>query len=67
MYKKEGRLSDFDHGYRTLISRKQQIIRKFTSFQLENLLKTSTKNVAQEVVNCLIPFTKGTGVLVEMD
>lgn len=45
-YKKDGRLSDFEHGFKTLIARKSHIIRKFAPLQLENLLKTSTKNVA---------------------
>ena len=45
-YKKDGRLSDFEHGFKTLIARKAHIIRKFAPLQLENLLKTSTKNVA---------------------
>jgi hypothetical protein len=34
---------------------------------LENLLKTSTKNVAQEIVVCLIPLQKSFGILVEID
>jgi soluble cytochrome b562 len=39
IYKKEGRLSDFEHGFKTLIARKQQILKKFTSEQLENQIK----------------------------
>ena len=45
-YKKEGRLSDFEHGFKTMILKKNQVIRKFSNSQLENLLKTSTKNLA---------------------
>lgn len=29
-YKKEGRLSDFEHGFKTLLARKSQIVNKFT-------------------------------------
>ena len=42
------------------------MIHKFTSLQLEELLNNSTKNVAQEVVTCLIP-KKGEGVLVTLE
>jgi hypothetical protein len=66
-YKKEGRLSDFEHGFKTIVLKKNQVIRKFSNAQLENLLKTSTKNLAQEVVTCLMPYNKGLGVLLEMD
>jgi hypothetical protein len=45
-YKKDGRLAEFEHGFKTLMLKKTQIIRKFSNSQLENLLKTSTKNVA---------------------
>jgi len=42
------------------------VIQKFTSIQLEELLNSSTKNVAQEVVTCLIP-RRGEGVLVTIE
>ena len=67
IYKKEGRLADFEEDFRLSILKKQQIIRKFTSIQLEDLLRTSTKNVAQEVVSCLIPSNFGKGILVEIE
>ena len=35
--------------------------------QLEDLLRTSTKNVAQEVVSSLIPSTGGVGVLADIE
>ena len=35
--------------------------------QLEDLLRTSTKNVAQEVVSSLIPPHGGYGVLADID
>jgi len=67
LYKKEGRLPDFERGYMTAVGKKQSIMRKFANGQLENLLRTSTKNVAQEVVAILIPFSRGAGILLEMD
>eukprot|EP00347_Sterkiella_histriomuscorum_P021171 403334979 len=70
-YKKEGRLSDFEQGYKNMLNKKNLIVKKFSNIQLENLLKTSTKNVAQEIVMCLIPNSIGLnqpcGILVEMD
>jgi hypothetical protein len=46
LYKKEGRLHEFEDGYKQSIAKKSTIIKKFTSIQLEDLLRTSTKNVA---------------------
>lgn len=46
LYKKEGRLHEFEEGYKQSIAKKSTIIKKFTSVQLEDLLRTSTKNVA---------------------
>lgn len=46
LYKKEGKLNDFEEGFKQSISKKSSIIKKFTSVQLEDLLRTSTKNVA---------------------
>ena len=42
------------------------MIKKFTNLQLEELLNNSTKNVAQEIVKCLIP-AKGEGVLMSLE
>ena len=63
MFKKEGRLDQFEVQYPVTIRRKDEVIHRFSSLQLEELLNNSTKNVAQEVVTCLIP-KKGEGVLV---
>ena len=46
LYKKEGKLADFEEGFKQSIAKKSNIIKKFTSVQLEDLLRTSTKNVA---------------------
>jgi len=62
----ENRLHEFEEKYQTSISKKSQIIKRFTSAQLEDLLRTSTKNVAQEVVSSLIP-SKGSGLLAQLE
>jgi hypothetical protein len=46
LYKKEGKINEFEEGFRQSISKKSAIIKKFSSIQLEDLLRTSTKNVA---------------------
>lgn len=46
LYKKEGMLNEFEEGFKQSINKKSTIIRKFTCIQLEDLLRTSTKNVA---------------------
>jgi hypothetical protein len=46
LYKKEGKLPEFEEGFKQSISKKSTIIKKFSSIQLEDLLRTSTKNVA---------------------
>lgn len=66
MFKKENKLDQFESQYPVTIRRKDEVIHKFTSLQLEELLNNSTKNVAQEVVTCLIP-KKGEGVLVTLE
>ena len=49
-----------------VVKKKEEVIHKFSNAQLEDLLNNSTKNVAQEVVSCLIP-KKGEGVLFLLD
>lgn len=66
LYKKEGKLQEFEEGFQQSITKKSNIIKKFTSVQLEDLLRTSTKNVAQEVVSSLIPPQGGLGVLADV-
>lgn len=66
MFKKEGKLDQFESQYPATIHRKDEVIHRFSSLQLEELLNNSTKNVAQEVVTCLIP-KKGEGVLVTIE
>ena len=65
-YKKEEKQHLFESQYPETIRRKEQVIHKFSSVQLEDLLNNSTKNVAQEVVTCLIP-RRGEGVLVALE
>ena len=66
LYKKEGKLNEFESGFQNSIQKKSTIIKKFSSIQLEDLLRTSTKNVAQEVVSSLIPPQGGLGVLADV-
>jgi len=61
-YKKKEESQLFEAQYPETIRRKEKVIQKFSSYQLEELLNNSTKNVAQEVVTCLIP-RRGEGVL----
>jgi len=67
LYKKEGKLDEFEEGFHQSISKKSTIIKKFSLIQLEDLLRTSTKNVAQEVVSSLIPPQGGLGVLAQVE
>ena len=66
LYKKEGKINEFEDGFQQSILKKSAIIKKFSSIQLEELLRTSTKNVAQEVVSSLIPPQGGLGVLADV-
>ena len=66
MFKKENKLDQFEQQYPATIHRKDEVIHRFSSMQLEEMLNNSTKNVAQEVVTCLIP-QKGEGVLVQVE
>ena len=45
-FKKEGKLNDFEVGFQSSIQEKYSIVKNFSSIQLEDLLRTSTKNVA---------------------
>ena len=66
LFKNEGRLQTFHEQYPDIVKRKKEVIEKFDSKELEHLLSNSTKNVAQEVVGCLIP-SKGKGILNEIE
>ena len=65
LFKSEGRLNVFHEQYPDIVKRKKEVIEKFDSLELEQLLSNSTKNVAQEVVGCLIPV-KSKGILNEL-
>ena len=65
LYKKEGRLNEFEKSYEKSMRQKGQVIRTFDAAQLEDMLRTSTKNVAQEVVSALVYSRKG-GVLSDL-
>jgi len=65
-FKKDNKLNQFEEQYPITVQKKSKVIGKFSSVQLEELLNNSTKNVAQEVVNCLIP-NKDKGVLINLE
>jgi hypothetical protein len=68
LYKKDNKMHLFEESYKTSIQQKSAIIRKFTAQQLEELLRTSTRNEAQQVVQCLIPqFSSNCGILGELE
>lgn len=46
MFKKENKLDQFESQYPNTIRRKEDVIHRFSSMQLEELLNNSTKNVA---------------------
>lgn len=69
MYKKEiavkVSVQEFDQEYENKEQQKNVIIWGFSAAQLEEMLRTSTKNVAYEVISCLID-SSGRGVLTEI-
>lgn len=56
---------DFEKEYELKDEQKNVIIQGFSAAQLEEMLRTSTKNVAYEVISCLIE-SNGRGVLTEI-
>ena len=61
LYKKEERLFMFEQDLPQIIQMKKDVTHKFSAMQLEEFLCSNTKNVAHEVVTCLIA-KKGEGV-----
>lgn len=53
----------YENSYKDLISKKNSVVTRFSSLQLEDLLTSSTKNVAHEVVSCMIPKPGDSGLL----
>lgn len=66
LFKKENKDGSFDPFYQDSIYKKNLVISKFHNQQLEELLRSSTKNVALEVVSCLIPQDKE-GILTNIE
>jgi len=56
---------DFQREYETKEAQKNVIIQGFSASQLEEMLRTSTRNVAYEVISCLID-ANGRGELTEL-
>ena len=69
-FKREGRLSDFEHGYKTLLARKNQIIKKYNTKELEDQIKFQIQalSIQPELIFALIPRDPGqNGILYELD
>lgn len=58
IYKREGKLDTFEANYKKMTQQKLSVLKNFSGAKLEEMLKTSTKNVAQEVVSILISHSK---------
>lgn len=54
IYKREGKLDIFEQSYKKMAQTKMKVLQNFNGAKLEEMLKTSTKNVAQEVVSILL-------------
>ena len=52
-----------DSAFKDLVNKKNSVVTRFSSMQLEDLLTSSTKNVAHEVVSCMIPKPGEDGLL----
>lgn len=59
----EGCSSKFDKNYDKLMNDKSIILQKYTTVQLEKDLKTSTKNIALELVEILMSTGTSKGIL----
>lgn len=56
-----------DTAFKELINKKNSVVTRFSSLQLEDLLTSSTKNVAHEVVSCMIPRPGENGLLLVIE
>lgn len=57
----------YEATYKDLVSKKNSVVTRFTSAQLEDLLTSSTKNIAHEVVSCMIPSPGDLGLLAKLE
>jgi hypothetical protein len=58
IYKREGKLAIFEESYIKMAQQKMNVLKNFNGKKLEDMLRTSTKNVAQEVVSILINHSR---------
>lgn len=58
IYKREGKLEVFEASYKKMTQQKMAVLNNFDGKKLEDMLKTSTKNVAQEVVSILLNHSR---------
>ena len=56
-----------DSAFKDLVSKKNSVVTRFSNMQLEDLLTSSTKNVAHEVVSCMIPKPGDNGLLLVLE
>ena len=56
-----------DSAFKDLVNKKNSVVTRFSSMQLEDLLTSSTKNVAHEVVSCMIPKPGENGLLLILE
>ncbi len=57
----------YESAFKEMISKKSSVVTRFSSIQLEDLLTSSTKNVAHEVVSCMIPKPGESGLLLILE
>ena len=57
----------YESQVKDTVAKKQTVVGKFTTSQLEDLLTSSTKNIAHEVVSCMIPVSGQPGLLQKIE
>ena len=57
----------YESQVKDIVAKKQTVVGRFTISQLEDLLTSSTKNIAHEVVSCMIPVTGQPGLLQKIE
>jgi hypothetical protein len=69
IYKRESKLDIFEASYKKMTQQKMAVLKNFNGKKLEEMLKTSTKNVAQEVVSILINHSRDVhyGILPDLE
>ena len=66
-FKNNGNLKNFTSEFTALLRRKQEVLSRFDTSKLENLLKESTKSTALELVQTLLPSISEHGILSDIE